>query len=68
MFIKGNDTGVGHIVVALLSSSIVSEVYIKLAFAGKERLRRRPVTSHRYTVSFAHAGQLIVGFISALVM
>ena len=68
MFIKGNDTGVGHIVVALLSSSIVSEVNIKLAFAGKERLRGRPVTSYRYPVSFAHAGQLIVSFISTLIM
>ena len=68
VFVQRHNVAVRYIGVAMAGSSQIGLVNIKLAHPGEERFMSGLMTVNRRLLRFAHAGQLIVSFIRAVVV
>ena len=68
MFVQSHNVAVRYIGVAMAGRGQIGLVDIKLAHPGKERFMSGLMTVNRRLLRFAHAGQLIVSFIRAIVV
>ncbi|MNE46263.1 hypothetical protein D3C80_1405900 [compost metagenome] len=68
MLVQRHNIPVRHIGITMTRRRQVSLINIELAHAGQERFVRCLMTIHCGFLRFAHAGQFIVGLISAVVM
>ena len=68
MFVQRHNVAVRYIGVAMAGRGQIGLIDIKLAHPGEERFMSGLMTVNRRLLRFAHAGQLIVSFIRAVVV
>ena len=68
MLVQRHDVAVRHVGIAVTGGGKIGLVDIEFAHPGLKSLIGRTMTIHRRLLRFTHTGQLVIGFVSPVVM